>query len=1145
MNIQNKWKKFLSFIVLIGMFCNYLPWNLIKISANSEPITTEVVEKEDYDSTTDSSFDIYDVEIVSEDITKRELSSKTFKKIDGTYEVALYNDVIHFNNHGELEDIDNRLVYDEETKSFVNKNNDIKVYFPQYFGKDKSITLSKEKYQINWNILNVENSEISYENSTTNSSTNKSTNIKELPFVNQALLYKSIQKSVDLEYVLSGNDVKENIIINEYIPDYSISFLYELNGLKLTSIDGNYIFMNEKNEVIFEFAYLFMIDKEDNMSDNVKIQVDEVSLNTYKVTLLPNNEWLKEAIYPIKIDPTITSGGNSFTINSTYVKDQTLNINYSNSLTMLLASQDAPELRGLLNFTIPTIVRDNIITYSYLTLTKYTGTTDKQINLYKNNENFDYTEVTWQTRPDFDPQIIDYHIIGIDNEYRFDITSVVKSWNEAGTYNTPGFTIQDTDYSSDTNSVYQGSVPNRPVPVLEIGYLEPGGIKDYWTYNSQSAGTAGTGYVCDLTGKLYFTRSDFNFATSKQSLGLTFIYSDENRYVNLGYGNGWQTNYHIRVYQDTSINQSSFYTMDGSGLKTHFIQTDTTNQYIAEDGSGNILTIETLEYIIKTKDNIEYYFDIDGYLYEIADLSKNREGVSENLSSIKIVRLSDRNKIDYIYDCSGNKIVFTYNSNMLSCTTLMIKQENNSFYSLERVNYAYTEYLADVVRYELNTVTYYKHYDTSSSLQLEDTINYAYDNDVRMVEANETNGAKLIYSYTDFKVSTIESFCKTYKFGELLYDYDLKKTTITNQAGKYIIYLFDDYGHTVNLLDSDGTAQFFRYLNLYKTREVGEVGEVEYNAIYTNYNGIPNYNNNHKLIEQSTPQNTIINPVVNHGFEYELNSVTSWLVDVNSGSYSDCIFEASDTMSIYGAQSGRIHVTNGATASLYQQITLDQGVHTISGYVRNNTASDNVYIGIEGVGISNIDAITSVDNDNDWHYVEIGFSVANDNTNVQIHLANYSSGGSAYFDNIQLVSGYQETRKNMVENASFETNGANPGTLMSWYLSTNTSIYDMSGENTSVYGSILGDQCIKVLGSADAREYALASLSQNLDIPGEKTLVIGGWAKSEGATPTTKKEIDRYFRINVSLFDVSNPTPVLVKQIYIDFDPSVEGWQYV
>ncbi len=288
-NLQNKWRKFLSILALIGVLGTYIPFNLFKISGNSEASSIEIVEKEQYDSTTDSSFDPCTVKIVSEEITKRELSSKVFKKIDGTYEVAIYDNVIHFNNHGELQDIDNRLIFDEKTKSFVNKNNDIKVYFPQYLENNQNIMLLKDKYQVNWTILNVENSELSYVNSSI-----KSENIKELPYINQSLLYKSIQKNVDLEYVLSGDDVKENIIISEYIPNYSISFVYELNGLELTSIDGNYVFINENDETIFEFDDLFMIDAENNISSNVKLQVDEVSPNTYKVTLLPEDDWLKK-----------------------------------------------------------------------------------------------------------------------------------------------------------------------------------------------------------------------------------------------------------------------------------------------------------------------------------------------------------------------------------------------------------------------------------------------------------------------------------------------------------------------------------------------------------------------------------------------------------------------------------------------------------------------------------------------------------------------------------------------------------------------------------------------------------------------------------------------------------------------------------
>lgn len=69
-NLQNKWRKFLSILALIGVLGTYLPFNLFKISANSEVSSIETVSREQYDSTTDSSFDPYAVKIVSEEITK-------------------------------------------------------------------------------------------------------------------------------------------------------------------------------------------------------------------------------------------------------------------------------------------------------------------------------------------------------------------------------------------------------------------------------------------------------------------------------------------------------------------------------------------------------------------------------------------------------------------------------------------------------------------------------------------------------------------------------------------------------------------------------------------------------------------------------------------------------------------------------------------------------------------------------------------------------------------------------------------------------------------------------------------------------------------------------------------------------------------
>lgn len=97
---------------------------------------------------------------------------------------------------------------------------------------------------------------------------------------------------------------------------------------------------------------------------------------------------------------------------------------------------------------------------------------------------------------------------------------------------------------------------------------------------------------------------------------------------------------------------------------------------------------------------------------------------------------------------------------------------------------------------------------------------------------------------------------------------------------------------------------------------------------------------------------------------------------------------------------------------------LEKGVYTVSGYVKNDSNSNKVYLNIEGLNVSKIDSRAEVNNDDYWHDVEMGFRVDADNSQVQIHLVNHSSG-IAYFDNIQIVNGYKDIRKNIVNDASF------------------------------------------------------------------------------------------------------------------------------
>jgi hypothetical protein len=139
----------------------------------------------------------------------------------------------------------------------------------------------------------------------------------------KSIIYKNVYPDVDLVYTLIDKGVKEEIIINNQqsvINNPQFTFKLNLKNAVLQkdlmndsiitfvdSISGNYLFHFEKP---------FMIDAGGNRSDNVTLKIqrssesNSVNLNdtnrtSFHILIMPDNNWLKTAIYPVVIDPTI------------------------------------------------------------------------------------------------------------------------------------------------------------------------------------------------------------------------------------------------------------------------------------------------------------------------------------------------------------------------------------------------------------------------------------------------------------------------------------------------------------------------------------------------------------------------------------------------------------------------------------------------------------------------------------------------------------------------------------------------------------------------------------------------------------------------------------------------------------------------
>ncbi len=131
------------------------------------------------------------------------------------------------------------------------------------------------------------------------------------------VIYRNIHPEIDLIYTLTESGVKEEIKINspETLSslDKVLSFALDLNkAVPQKDLGGNLLptFIDPiTNEYRFHFEKPFMIDARDNKSYDISLSIkSSPALNQstqYQAQFNPNLDWLKTALYPVIIDPTV------------------------------------------------------------------------------------------------------------------------------------------------------------------------------------------------------------------------------------------------------------------------------------------------------------------------------------------------------------------------------------------------------------------------------------------------------------------------------------------------------------------------------------------------------------------------------------------------------------------------------------------------------------------------------------------------------------------------------------------------------------------------------------------------------------------------------------------------------------------------
>ena len=129
-------------------------------------------------------------------------------------------------------------------------------------------------------------------------------------------VYEYADPKADLEYLVQGNNLKENIIVREPAESYRFAFSMALQGLKLRlSEDNSRIEVyaegdGQKPEKVEAFLPTpFMTDGNGVNSEEVYFEVEEAEGDTCRFVVVADADWMNapERAFPVTIDPQIVT----------------------------------------------------------------------------------------------------------------------------------------------------------------------------------------------------------------------------------------------------------------------------------------------------------------------------------------------------------------------------------------------------------------------------------------------------------------------------------------------------------------------------------------------------------------------------------------------------------------------------------------------------------------------------------------------------------------------------------------------------------------------------------------------------------------------------------------------------------------------
>jgi RHS repeat-associated protein len=991
--------------------------------------------------------------------------------------------------------------------------------------------------------------------------------------LSSSLLYENVYDSVDLKYEVFGYNIKESIIVNQPRDCYEFSFVMQLDGLMpIMQEDGSILLVDDEQTPIYIIPAPYMIDSSNTYSDAAAYTLDNLADGKYLLCVEADAEWMNTAQFPVAIDPTIFKLQSSNPLSWSYIFSGNPATTYSGTSHYIgyTALNNGGEYQIITHInTLPSLPAGSVVTNAAINVRHSTFSNDSSANYMmmeahrltidkSSGQTYDnwLKNMTWNNvhpggATNYNSRIEDFTKLTSSTTRTYialDLTRAVRDWYQNGTQNRTLLLKSDCSSSKRIASTLYTSASNT---YFAVTYRNDFGLEDYYTYQTQSAGRAGTGYVSDHMQRLTIENPIITSDSNVMPFSLSLVYNSalNNSYFgsssdsytrdfqNMILGGGWKLSAQqciqsVRIAEDDTNTLYWVYT-DGDGTQHYFYETSS-GVYEDEDGLGLKITLvsETGHTNFKMTDDYgnETFF---------------RDGI-----------------LTYTKDAYGNGIYYCYNystfNGAASTTWRPTNAVHNQFTSIWRLNNGgSSEQLARFVYDSNNNITgvydeagretlFY--YNTSGGIRYLDYV--VYPDGAKADYTYNTYGMTCAYDqeanygicYTYDSDGTVNQFYEyylsgtTHVIGNIVSCWNgLNRSSYRDWGADHKKETSDDLRQEV-LFDNWGRTVCTYTTNTDSTEVLGSSA-----ASYVQNSGTSRKNN--RTLDIGSSGMTAVNLLIDGGIEKSTDSWTSSCSANASAAARTTI--TNDENRRHGTGGLNLYLSSSATSSnyagIYRSASLTGGKpYTLSAYFSassymNWNSGAKLELLVQNSSGTTLethlltDAKPNAAMEDGWQRVSATYTPAGSG-NYRFLFKLSGCNGTAYLDDLQLEQAEAASTYNLLQNGSFENT-----------LSGNWSINGMSKSSLTTTLKPFGTSGVKVTGSQNAIRRASQTITLNCS--SDTTFLLSGWALAEYAAPNSVREYEwgkRYFGLIAEIIYTDTST---AETQSVPFEWSSTDWQ--